>query len=263
MWPWPQSQSPCLPACPHACLCAQLGKEDFLDTLASTRRDRPICHALYELPSTNFILTIIKARHQPRLYERVQPLAQASLLSVAPHLLPALAFRSLADDYNVVIHIRTGDIRLPSDPSFLRHVKAQLDALLLDQPVHYYFIAEDPGAGDGRPPLGFEYLAEAFQGERVGFLNSLDVRSSLWQMMNADLLVLTGSGFPYIAAVSSWKPVVLHGPNKEGDHELFRHRDWVQLDAQGMVCEPRTLSEVRAKILVKKHLYHGRTLLLH
>jgi hypothetical protein len=241
------------------CYFIKVAREDYRDTLASTWAVKPICHAIYELPSINFILSIIQTRNQPRLYERIEARAQASFLSVAPSMLPSLAFENMRHDYNVVIHIRTGDIKYPADPAFLRQVKAELDVLLQDQPVYYYFIAEDPEAGDDRPPRGFEYLSKVFKGARVKFLNKLDVRASLYHMMNADLLVMTGSGFPYIAAVTSWKPVVLHGPNKEGEHELFQHKDWIRLDAKGVMYEPPALSEVYAKIMVKKHLFHGRT----
>jgi hypothetical protein len=158
-----------------------------------------------------------------------------------------------------VIHIRVGDISHPASPVFLQNVKSSLDILLQDERVHYYFIAEDPKAGDHQPPKGFEYILKTFNGTQFTFMNSLDVRSSLYHMMNADMLVMTGSGFPYIAAVTSWKPVVLHGANKVGEYEMYKHRDWIRLDKKGVIYEPRSLSEVYRKITVKKHLFHGKT----
>jgi hypothetical protein len=152
-----------------------------------------------------------------------------------------------------------GDIKYAASPAFLQNVKSSLDILLQDEHMHSYFIAEDPKAGDKQPPKGFEYFSKTFKGTQVTFMNRLDVRSSLYHMMNADMLVMTGSGFPYIAAVTSWKPVVLRGLNKKGEHELYQHRDWIRLDREGVICEPRSLSEVYRKITMKKHLFHGKT----
>jgi hypothetical protein len=180
-------------------------------------------------------------------------------MSAPPSALPALLFTGLQREYNVVIHIRVGDLCYPASPAFLQNVKSSLDILLQDEHVHYYFIAEDPKAGDRQAPKGFEYILKTFNGTQFTFLNNLDVRSSLYHMMNADMLIMTGSGFPYIAAVTSWKPVVLHGPNKVGEYEMFQHRDWIRVDKKGVIYEPRSLSEVYRKITVKKHLFHGKT----
>lgn len=46
------------------------------------------------------------------------------------------------------------------------------------------------------------------------YLNTLGVDASLLHMMNADMLVTTGSSFPYLALTVSPKPVVLFGKTK-------------------------------------------------
>lgn len=104
--------------------------------------------------------------------------------------------------------LRTGDINLHnSDSAFFARLKAQLDAILERYHVHYTLLAEAPEKEDGP---AFDFLADIFREDvgsktKVSFANTLDVPTSLLHMMNADMLITTGSSFPYIAATLSPK----------------------------------------------------------
>lgn len=101
--------------------------------------------------------------------------------------------------------LRVGDIVLHGDSvMYFEKLKQQLDLVLTDFPVHYYFIAERPGLV-GQP---FPFLNGIFatpEASRVTYLNDLDVKTSLFHMMNADMLITTGSSFPLIASTISAK----------------------------------------------------------
>lgn len=162
----------------------------------------------------------------------------------------------------MVVHLRTGDFPwIPySGDVFFRNLKTQLEEHILEgYDIHYYFIAESPG---GRIPYNMGYLADLFNETttKVTYLSELDVKSSLFQMIHADMLVLTGSGFPYLAATVSDKPVVVHGPNKAGDYEWFKKDEWVYTDGDGMIFKPQDLLEVRERVVAKHDRYKGKVL---
>lgn len=92
-----------------------------------------------------------------------------------------------------------------NDPGYFVRIKAQLDVVLSRYSVHYFFFAEAPGKG--KEPV-FEFLKDIFaENDRiqVSHMNTVDVETTLFHMMNADMLVTTGSSFPYIAATLSPK----------------------------------------------------------
>lgn len=122
---------------------------------------------------------------------------------------------------------------------FFKNLKQQLDMVLASYHVHYYFLAENPGGGD-MPPKPFYFLSTYFQNRRsaaqqqsVHFLNDLDVRSSIYHMMNADMLVCTGSSFPYLAATASPKvsaaclPAASGAPSRSNWHVIQCARAWL------------------------------------
>lgn len=115
--------------------------------------------------------------------------------------------------------------------------------------THVYFLSDGGRGKEGDlPPAGYDFLPSLFSGDglRVSFvLRRMDARSALFHMMNADMLVMTGSSFPYVAALFSYKPVVLMAVPKEGRHYgIYRQHDTVLLDQAGSITSP-TMSEVR------------------
>jgi hypothetical protein len=182
----------------------------------------------------------------------------------------------------VVVHLRIGDLTLPTDQTFLPNVKATLvevshssfelpirhmlgqltpalawscmllpQGLIHDYPIHWYFIADSQQhVPDGKPPPAFEYLSTAFNGSRVTYLTDLDPFGGIHHMMHADMLVMTGSGFPYAAAVLGWRPMVIHGENK-CPGKPFLYPDWVQVDQTGKLISP-SVEEVKAGIIMRK-----------
>jgi len=195
-------------------------------------------------------------------FQRLRDQLQCDFLLAPPEALPPLVFVD-PSEYNIVVHLRTGDLQwLPRDHDFLRNIKLQMETLLKGYHYHYYFIAENPSATEDNPyPPGSAYLADIFNDTTtpVTFLNNLDGKSSLFHMVNADMLVMTGSGFGYVAASLSWKPVVIHGPHKNGDYDVFKDDDWAFADGKGIIYHPPTKWELRSKIVSKHARYKGRT----
>jgi len=162
-----------------------------------------------------------------------------------------------------------------------------LTDLLGEWHVHYYFIAEAPEKSDGEPVFGF--LPDMFpvnEMSRVSFINHMDVQTALFHMMNADMLVTTGSSFPYIAATISPKvrfmifvnwttfqyngftcffiiyssqPVVLFGKPKEKKflNGMLRD-DFILLEDDGCLAAQLTRGEIQALIATRYSEVAGR-----
>jgi hypothetical protein len=100
----------------------------------------------------------------------------------------------------------------------------------------------------------------------------MDIKSTLYHLMDADMLVSTGSSFPYMAALLSPKPVVLFGTPKEarigggrpqtngwvggywfGGYAVGGGNDaaFALLTDQGKVVSPETDTEWRAMVEMK------------
>lgn len=100
---------------------------------------------------------------------------------------------------------------------FFERLKSQLDIVLKDFRVHYYFFVEVPnderGIHDDQvapsdfPFLGYIFgaLSESNRPERASFVKNMDVKATLYHQMSADMLVTTGSSFPLLAATVSPK----------------------------------------------------------
>lgn len=182
----------------------------------------------------------------PALYEKASNVLACGFLYTDRAKLPKLHFDLEA--YNVVVHLRVGDMVLHGsyadsnpfrnrDPALQNHnatgyayysrLKGELDQVLSEfDRIHYIFISREPERGEVGAPEEMPFFdeiygpssdtnADADAGDdtgasvRVSYLNDLDPRESLYHMMNADMLVSPGSSFPAIAATLSPKPVVL------------------------------------------------------
>lgn len=170
------------------------------------------------------------------MYEKASNVLACGFLHTDRSKLSKLRFD--LDSYNVVIHLRVGDMVLHGanafsnpfrqrDPALHGHdasgfaycstMKRELDQVLSEfDRIHYIFIDEEPEAGEAGPPQELAFLSQIFRSEdeggrsvRVSYLNDLDPRESLYHMMNGDMLISPGSSFPAIAATLSPKPVVL------------------------------------------------------
>ncbi|GAB5031451.1 Hypothetical protein NocV09_00600040 [Nannochloropsis oceanica] len=104
---------------------------------------------------------------------------------------------------------------------------------------------------------------------RVSYHGRMDVRSTLYHFMDADMLVLTGSSFPYMAALVTPKPVILMAQPKEASRQGPRGEGTVGgtwfggygiggrtggialLSEQGNVISPETDTEWRAMVEMK------------
>jgi hypothetical protein len=142
---------------------------------------------------------------EPRL-QRLHHILECAVLRSNWSTLPQLAFDTVSY-YTVTVHIRTGDIHLHDDASaYFQRLREQLDFYLGGFKVHYVIIAEAPDKGDSP---AFDFIGDIFVNKpprvKVSHLNQMTALESLFHMMNADMLVTTGSSFPYIAVAVSPK----------------------------------------------------------
>lgn len=175
--------------------------------------------------------------------------------------LPPLVFDQAEEEYVVAVHIRRGDISLNAHKAYFTKLKAQVDEVLEEFPtLHYYFITEGADLKEGQPP--FAFLPKIFPSDdgrtKTTYMNHLDAQASLLHMMNADLLVTTGSSFPYVAATVSPKPVVFFGQPKEKTFAPGMLRpDFVLIDDDGSIASP-SIAEATALVAVRYEEVHGR-----
>ena len=126
------------------------------------------------------------AAQGPALYEKARNVLACGFLQTDRAKLPRLRFN--LDAYNVVIHLRVGDMVLHGgdpfsnpflqrDPALQAHnasgeayysmLKRELDQVLGEfDRIHYIFIDEEPEAGEDGPPEEFAFLSDIPQRRR-------------------------------------------------------------------------------------------------
>ncbi|GAX11237.1 hypothetical protein FisN_34Hu042 [Fistulifera solaris] len=124
----------------------------------------------------------------------------------------------------IVWHVRQGDIVLNARKEHFDKLASQIASVLSIGriPVHVFLY------GDGEIFENFPflpYLCQQYFGGNCSY-PALDVRDSLYYMIESDVLITSGSSFPIIAAVLRAHGVVLHEYPKEyvlGIYELAEH----------------------------------------
>ncbi len=130
-----------------------------------------------------------------------------------------LVFKRL--EYNVAIHIRTGDVKLHIDnvDYFSNMIESTVHTHLSHMPVHIYYIGQFGSVSDNGNIMTKSPTAD------WSFLNTLHVNTSFYNpdeqtalhhFINADMTISTGSSFPYIAMAVSDKPVYVTAIPKDG-----------------------------------------------
>ena len=129
--------------------------------------------------------------------------------------------------------------------------------------IHLYLTILQPltvqGKRDGEPPRGYEFLADLPGDVRFEATTPPDL--TLHHLINADMLVATGSSFPMLAAVLGMKPVVLATVSKEAlkrgldnPQGFYETSDIELVDREGNLLTP--LSVLRSKVVTKYHWLH-------
>lgn len=194
--------------------------------------------------------------NEPRAFKRIRDIVRCKFTHVPASVLPDLVYDSTA--YNVAVHLRVGDISLKKgDIRYWKNLRDELRELTRRfRKVHYYFFVQRGSEDEeGKPPGGYEFLVDLFpSGGRMfktWFVTEMNEAETLFHMFNADVLVGTGSAFPYVAMAVSWKPVVLLGVPKEGRHAaMYLADDVVTLDDEGRVATP-AFAEVQALVKMR------------
>jgi hypothetical protein len=124
-------------------------------------------------------------------------------------------------EYNVAVHIRTGDIQLHKGDTqfFINMIQSTVHAHLSHMPVHIYYIGQFGGISDNTnvstesPTADWSFLNELHV--NTSFYNP-DEQTALHHLIHADMTIITGSSFPYIAMAVSNKPVYIASVPKAG-----------------------------------------------
>ena len=135
-------------------------------------------------------------------------------------------------------------------------------------PVHYHFYANSPKTDFSEPPPSFKFLKEIFGNreatdnnalpQRVSFMNNVDVKTTLYHQMNADMIVTTGSSFALVAPTMSAKPIVLFSRPKEGQfYPVYLRPDYALVENDGHIFKP-TISELQAHVVTRYAEVHDK-----
>jgi hypothetical protein len=124
-------------------------------------------------------------------------------------------------EYNIAVHIRTGDIRLHVDNTgyFINMIESTAIAHLSHMPVHVYYIGQFGNVSDNTntmkesPTADWSFLNQLHA--NTSFYNP-DEQTALHHFIQADMTISTGSSFPLIAVALSDKAVYVTAIPKEG-----------------------------------------------
>jgi hypothetical protein len=204
----------------------------------STSTDHTQCNILYRVESSS-CCDYMHSTHQQAPERRVQfdcfqfecnrglldvfrPLMMAKHASAKQRAEHSAAISSVYNlaEYNVAIHIRTGDVQLhKGDTQFFSNViQSTVHTYLSHMPVHIYYIGQFGVSNN-------THTMTESPTEDWSFLNTLHVNTSFYNpdeqtalhhFIHADMTIITGSTFPYIAMAVSDKPVYVTAIPKEG-----------------------------------------------
>jgi hypothetical protein len=177
------------------------------------------------------------------LLEVYRPLMMAKYASAQQHAKQSSSTTSVYQqtEYNVAIHIRTGDIQLHMGDLhlFANMIQSTVHTYLSHMPVHIYYIGQFGSVSDNTNTTTESPTAD------WSFLNNLHVNTSFYNpdeqtalhhFIHADMTITTGSAFPYVAMAVSDKPVFITAIPKEGINSyLYDPRSTMSymLDADG------------------------------
>jgi hypothetical protein len=131
-----------------------------------------------------------------------------------------------SSEYNVAVHIRTGDVKLHiGNVDYFRNlIQYTVHAHLSHMPVHIYYIGQFGSVSDNNDVMTESPTAD------WSFLNKLHVNTSFYNpdeqtalhhFIHADMTIITGSSFPYIAMAVSDKTVYVTAIPKTGVHDFL------------------------------------------
>ncbi len=162
-------------------------------------------------------------------------------------------------------------------PEFFGGMKKSLDVVLKHFPaVHYHFYAnhppKEPSEDYSEPPPLYEFLVDlfgarknatsgeggGFQTQRASFYTDMDLKTTVYNQMNADMVVTTGSSFAIVAPTLSTKPVVIFTKSKEGGHfPVYLRPDYAIMEDDGTITKP-TVSELQAHVVMRYAEIHHK-----
>ena len=126
---------------------------------------------------------------------------QANLASSAPLLYAAAQQSSIV----IAWHVREGDMTFNAHPAYLRQLHSELSALLKPYRHQVLVISENELVGQ----LDF------FKAIDVQLVHGLSVAMTLHHLIQADVLVTSGSGLAAVAAMYTTGSLILQAPTRD------------------------------------------------
>jgi hypothetical protein len=148
------------------------------------------------------------------------------------HACPSSPFYQDSDSFVVIWHLRVGDIILNPHMDYYQAILEQLKEPFSHIPCKIYFIGEKGAV-----------QAFSFLNTTGALLEDFTPRETLCHMIQADMLITSGSSFAAIAALLAQKPVVLQAQAKEGNYGFYELPEHGYILGSGKIARP-TLPEL-------------------
>jgi len=127
---------------------------------------------------------------------------------------------------NIAVHIRVGDIE-PTPQSYFLTLLPSIMALLSDTPYQLFAFS------DGPLPPTFSALQAFFKQNGAVILDSMEPLPTFFHLSDADVLVTSSSGFSQLAAILTYKSLVLCPPSREKFEFRFCPRGGFAVEKSG------------------------------
>ena len=146
---------------------------------------------------------------------------------------------------SVALHMRSGDITLNNNRSYTVNVLAQIKSIVSKFPFQVYIFGEDV-------INNFNFFPEVCStvlNTSCTFPN-ISVADTLYHLIQADILVTSGSSFPIAAALFREKKITLTSVPKEGPNTIYETSDDIKLSPDGIIPSRKILDETISRIRI-------------
>ena len=162
-------------------------------------------------------------------YEMVSLIAKEKLnrrIHPHPHLF-------ILKNINIVWHLRIGDKTLHgNDRKHYDNISHLLKTVLKNIPHIFFFVFECPSC-NGNPPSSFNYLKEICENEECHFIGNSTVLETFNMMVQATILITSGSSFADAAAMLTKNIVIYtyHEDRKFNDYKRLLR--FINIESKG------------------------------
>lgn len=156
-------------------------------------------------------------------------------------------YKGIESELVVSWHIRAGDFSInKGNVAYFETVMSQVVALSGRIPLHIFFLGEDV-------KVQYPFLESICHNHStICSFPELESGNSFYHLVHSDMLITSGSSFPYASALFH-RGVVINAPPKEGGNGIYELSDHSQMNSEGFITKP-TLSELHHQL----HTIHLR-----